>query len=71
MNKATLSTTCDADLLASMCRAYGTSIHGVCPKGTFICPFLQREQDGTWIIKVPCRDVTSANWKPVLEPVNG
>ena len=70
MNKVLLQTTCDADMLALKCREYGTSIHGSCPKGAFICPFTkQNADDGVWTIKVACQNVNASDWNAVLEPM--
>ena len=68
MNKATLFVRHDAKQMASLCNTYGTSRHGLCPKGAFVCPFMWQNENGSWVTDIQCRDVEPSDWEAVLEP---
>lgn len=68
MNKATLAVRHNAEQMASLCRNYGTSRHGLCPKGAFVCPFMWQTENGSWTTDTACRDVDASDWEAVLEP---
>lgn len=67
--KVTLQTRHDSEYLSTMCRYYGTTQDGICPKGIFVCPFMHQDESGSWILDVPCGEIKPSDWDSVLEPV--
>lgn len=53
--------------MAYMCRRFGRVEESCCPKGVFVCPFSFQDGSGEWIASIGCRDVTSEDWRRLLE----
>lgn len=68
-SKVTLLMRHSSEQLSTMCKEYGTTSHGTCPKGVFVCPFMHQDEKGSWIMNVPCGEIKSSDWDSLLKPV--
>ena len=67
MVSITLRVRSDSSTLSELCHDYGGNRSLQCPSGTFVCPFVNQDENGSWIYEKPCTEITPSDWERFLK----
>lgn len=67
MNTITLRVQYDTKELVEMCHNFHNNVSRRCPAGGFMCPFVRRNEEGSWVYDKPCGDITESDWERLIQ----